>query len=241
MSYSFPLIIGLAPSIIWLLFFLRKDVHPESNKMVLKIFFYGMIAAILAALVEIGLFRTVFAEGKLFESFPLLYFLLYNFIGIAFVEEYFKYLVVKLKVLKSSEFDEPVDAMIYMVIASLGFAALENILVLLPGDSVFVLTEAVKTSAMRMVGAIFLHASASGILGYFIALSASEPKKKLKIRSLGIILATLLHGLYNLSIIKMEENIQFVIILAVIMIGLAFFILSAFRKVKKLPSVSKVL
>ena len=54
MPFSIYIIFGLAPSIIWLLFYLRKDSHPESNRMVLKIFFYGMLAALPAVFLEIG-------------------------------------------------------------------------------------------------------------------------------------------------------------------------------------------
>ncbi len=54
MYYPIYVFFGLAPSIIWLLFFLRKDHHPESNSMVLRIFFWGMLATIPAALIELG-------------------------------------------------------------------------------------------------------------------------------------------------------------------------------------------
>jgi RsiW-degrading membrane proteinase PrsW (M82 family) len=42
--------------------------------------------------------------------------------------EIFKYLVVRFKVIKNPAFDEPTDIMLYMIIAALGFAAVENIL-----------------------------------------------------------------------------------------------------------------
>jgi len=52
MTYFLCLIFGLAPSIIWLLFFLRKDVHPESNRMIILVFLLGMAVAPLTALFE---------------------------------------------------------------------------------------------------------------------------------------------------------------------------------------------
>ena len=55
MSILLIIILGLAPGIIWLLFYLRKDSHPESNRMIIKIFFYGMMITLLAALSEIGI------------------------------------------------------------------------------------------------------------------------------------------------------------------------------------------
>ena len=115
---NLPLIIffGLAPSIIWLLFYLRKDAHPESGKMILRIFFWGMVITLIAAFVEIGIEKALDA-GKTFANLseaqsglflPSLYSLLYGFLGIALVEEFLKYLVVKEKVLNNPEFDEPV-------------------------------------------------------------------------------------------------------------------------------------
>ena len=52
------------------------------------------------------------------------------FIGGALIEEYVKYFMVKVGGFRNRELDEPCDIMIYMIIAALGFAALENILVL---------------------------------------------------------------------------------------------------------------
>ena len=103
MSYPFYIFFGLAPSAIWLLFYLRKDAHPESNRMVLKIFLYGLLAALPAVFLEVGIFQE-------FEKLPLspaLITILNIFIGVALVEEVLKYLVVRGKVLNSSEFDEP--------------------------------------------------------------------------------------------------------------------------------------
>jgi len=238
MSYPIYIVLGLAPSIIWLLFFLRKDSHPESNKMILKIFFYGMTIAIAAALVEIGIFKIV--QGNWIKAFPLLFFILYNFLGIALIEEFLKYSVIKQKVINNSEFDEPLDAMLYMVIAALGFAALENIFVLLPGEKTLLFLEAISIVSLRFIGATFLHALCSGLIGFFLALSLFETKKRLRLIILGLGIATLLHGLYNLSIIKTAENFYFVLIPIIILIGLAFFVSFGFRKVKKMASVCKI-
>ena len=126
MSYPLYIIFGVIPSIIWLLFYLKKDVHPESNRMVLKIFFMGMLVAVPAVFLEIGIFKTFDA----FNLPPLLLAILNTFVGVALVEELLKYLVVRNQVLSHKEYDEPIDAMLYMIIAALGFAALENILIL---------------------------------------------------------------------------------------------------------------
>lgn len=227
MNLNYPIYIffGLAPSFIWLLFFLRKDSHPESNPTILKIFFYGMLAAIPAALVEIGL--SDFLGGIK---------ILYVFLGIALVEEFFKYLVVRRKILNHSEFDEPVDIMLYMIISALGFSALENLLLLLPLAFSFQLREIFIISGFRFVGATFLHALCSGLLGYFWALSLSDCKNRAKLFLMGLFLATLLHGLYDLSIMEIENGFKFAVPAAALAI-LAILVFAGFKKVKKLKSI----
>lgn len=250
MIYLILIIFGLAPSIIWLLFYLRKDAHPESNRMILKIFFYGMLAAVIAALIEIGISGALVIAGEnWFKTFPFLFFALYHFLIIALVEEYSKYLIVREKVINNPEFDEPVDTILYMIIIALGFAALENILVLFSGKGPILFGEAIAVSSFRFIGATFLHALCSGTLGYFLALSFFEPKKRLKLIIKGIVIATLLHGFFNISIIGIGEGLtrqnsllltSSVISLAIILSGLGFFVSFGFRKLKKMASICKI-
>lgn len=237
MNIIYPTLIffGLAPSVIWLLFFLRKDRLPESKRMILKIFFYGMLATVPTALIELGFFEKV---GGL-NLPPLLFVLLYAFLGIGFVEEILKYLVVKGTVLNHHEFDEPVDTMIYMITAAMGFAALENLLILLPMGTNFQFFEVAFVSVFRFLGATFLHALCSGLLGYYIALSLFKTEDKTKLAIKGIFWATLLHGFYDLSIMKIEGGFKFVIPI-IILTGLIIFVTLGFQKVKTLKSICKL-
>jgi RsiW-degrading membrane proteinase PrsW (M82 family) len=235
MSYTYYTIFGVIPSIIWLLYYLRKDKQPESNSMVLRIFFYGMLIAVPTVLVEMGILKEL--ANLNINSFYLS--LLNIFVAVAFIEEFMKYLVVREKVLKHHEFDEPTDAMIYMIISALGFAASENILMLFSLGPVFVLQDTVSLSAFRFVGATFLHALSSGTLGFFLALSFYKYKGKLPLTILGLGISTLLHGIYNFSIIKMDELSGFFIPL-IVLTGLAIFVSLGFRRLKKIKSVCKM-
>jgi RsiW-degrading membrane proteinase PrsW (M82 family) len=264
-TYPFYIIFGVLPSIIWLLFYLRKDVHPESNEMILKVFLYGMLATIPAAIVQRGFLEIT---EKLPFS-PFIISILNLFIAVALVEEIAKYLVVKIKVLRSSELDEPLDVMLYMVIAALGFAALENILYLFrlyfqPADifcpvfltSIFrffntvlgnpfskdTLCPIFLLNTFRFLGAVFGHALWSGTLGYFLALSFYEPKKKLKLLTLGIVLAAFLHTAFNYVIIQTieTENLKWPFLIIIMLIGLAIFVTLGFKRLQKMKSVCKI-
>ena len=231
-SYMSYVVFGLLPSVIWLLFYLRKDHHPESNKMVLKIFFYGGLVAGLAAIIEIGLFRAI----KM-VSLPNWASVIVNaFLAVALVEELFKYLVVRIAVLRNSEFDEPMDAALYMIIAALGFAAIENIIILFAGTPKFYLLETFSFSIFRFVSATFLHALCSGMVGYFLAISMRDDKKQSPLLFFGLALAVLLHGAYNFSIISIKGSERFIIPIAIILL-LALFLSQGLKKLKRLKSV----
>ena len=235
MVYPLYIIFALAPSILWLLFYLRKDQHPESNKMVLKVFFLGILAAGLAALLEIGVFKIT---GLFFR--PSILLTIFNFfLVIALIEEFFKYLVVKVFVFNHPELDEPIDIMLYLIISALGFAALENLLVLSPIGKSFDLSESLTLSFSRFIGATFLHTLASGTLGFFLALSFYFKKNQKKLFLLGLGLAVILHGLYNFAIMEIEGVWQSLIPL-IILVGLAGFTTWGFRKLKKIASICKI-
>ena len=263
MIYLLYFIFGLAPSIIWLLYFLKKDVHPESSRMIILVFLLGMAVVPLAAILEcipIGLG----GEGKfqcfLPDSFKVLFpslwgVILYAFLGIALIEEAAKYLVVRLKVLRDPELDEPLDVMLYMIIAALGFAAIENILILFSPGKPLLIQEASFIIAFRFIGATFLHALCSGVIGYFMARSFFAPKFKAALLSIGFAMAIVLHGLFNLSIMKIEESLTVkagamsianpqafyfsLFTLITILSGLAIFVTLGFRNLKKLASICK--
>jgi len=212
---------GFLPSIIWLLFYLRKDVHPESNEQILKVFFYGIIVAFCAILVEI-MFKKILPPRSV----------LYIFIGGAFVEEYLKYLVVKFEILRNPELDEPFDIMLYMIIAALGFAALENILILCKYHPFLELSTTLNITTWRFLTATFLHTLSSGILGYFLALSFLNLKNQKKLFLIGLFLASTLHGFYNLFIIRGS-----IWILILILPITALLILICCKKLKRIKGI----
>lgn len=242
---------GVLPSLIWLFYYLRKDLHPEPKAMIVKMFLYGMAVTIPALFLEIGLSETlnetqylaVFYSPEISPYLPMIMNIVRWFLVIALVEEVCKYLAVKLFLFHNDALDEPLDLMLYMVIGALGFTALENILYLFsPIDGLsfdVVIKTAVTISFMRFVGATFLHTLCSALIGYFMALSSLRNKHRFRLTVLGIFLATLLHGLYDFSIITLHAPLNFLIPLAVI-IMMAVFIFYDFDEIKKVKSICKL-
>lgn len=190
----------------------------------------GILAAFFTIFLEKG-FAVFLEKGSILAIF----------LGGALIEEYLKYLVIRFWVLKSPELDEVFDILLYMIISALGFAALENILVLTgfhPFLTVDKIREALSTMAWRFISATFLHALCSGLLGYFLALSFFHLKKRKWFFLLGLGIATTLHGLYNFSIMKIEGLEKFILPI-IILISLALFISFSIKKLKRLKSVCK--
>jgi len=240
--FLFLVFLGLAPSLIWLWYYLKKDDHKEPKKILFQVFILGGLSVALAFFAEYGYLRLLFSIGvecigceKVMPdylgainastlgatSFIVL-------IGIAYIEEFLKYIVVKFRILKEKAFDEPVDAMIYLVVGALGFAAFENIGYILSADpsSVFSLTMA------RFITAILLHVLASALVGYFFALSIIHNKSRLYYITIGLILATIFHALFNLLIILMQDWNFASLYLLVLMISMWKVISYLFDRIK---------
>ena len=179
--YFLYIFFGILPSLAWLFYYLKKDQHPESKKMILKIFLWGSLTTIPVYLVQ--RFLTMSLDSI---SLPLIFIsLIYGFLIIAFTEELFKYLVIKFRVLSNSACDEPIDIMIYMIVSALGFAAIENIFYIVSSAINLPINDAVFASVIislsRFLGATFLHTLCSALVGYFIVLSIIKTKNNLNL------------------------------------------------------------
>ena len=242
--YSFYALLGILPSFIWLLFYLHKDAHPEPKKMIFKVFLGGALMGPIAILLELAALRALSTSPDWPAFFATLYqntnFLLLNVLLFApLIEELLKYLVVKWQVLKNPAFDEPFDAMLYLVISGLGFAAIENLLSLLLTSNL-TLQAALSQTLARFLSATFLHTLSSGILGYFLARSLLDFKKRYLIFGLGFILAVAFHSFYNYLAWLLEINKLFSLAMALYLILMAGLVTWQFQRLRKQPAICKV-
>jgi RsiW-degrading membrane proteinase PrsW (M82 family) len=210
-----PLVLGLLPSFAWLIFYLKEDPHPEPKSLIVEIFIAGAASTSLT----LG-FQLLFHNLLLFNGIAPYSFL--SLFGLATIEEVFKFLAAFTIVSHhKKDFDEPVDAMIYMIVAALGFATVENIAASFNTPDL-----SLETTSLRFIGATLLHTLSSGLIGYFWAKYLIFKKTELWIR--GGLLAILLHVVFNYLIIRFEP----VIVPTTFLIILALFILYDFEKLK---------
>jgi len=219
-------ILGILPSLLWLFYFLKKDPKPEPKKTIALCFFYGMLATIPAIYFE-GIFSSLIFFKKVGLSFFFLF---------AFIEEFFKFFSAKVSISQKREFNEAVDPVIYLVTAAMGFALIENLLYLYSifSEKTFGTGDIIFTGIGRFLGATFLHASSSAILGYFWALSILKVKKE--ILYLGLLLASLLHTGFNFAIYWVQKTCPDILILLFVVLFIIWMRLPlkfAFNSLKK--------
>ena len=187
----YALLGGVLPALVWLAFWLHEDYkHPEPRGLILRTFLYGM-----GAVIVVLPFQKI--VDNFFPGTTLVAILLW-----VILEEVFKFSAAYLGGLKSVEDNEPIDPIIYMITAALGFVALENALFIfgpLIGKDIL---GSVVTGNLRFIGASLLHVVSSGIIGVSLALSFYKSKKvKSPIVMFALVLAIAFHASFNLSII----------------------------------------
>ncbi|MBU1118318.1 PrsW family intramembrane metalloprotease [Patescibacteria group bacterium] len=220
-------LLGLLPGLFWMWFYLRKDREkPEPIKLIAKVFLFGMAATFPAIALEFAIDYFFPFSGQR----GLVPIILGSLLVVAPVEELLKYVVVRDVVFKDPHFDEPVDGIMYAVVAALGFASLENLLV--------VFSEGGTVLLLRFATATLMHALTSGIVGYYIGRGMIEPEKKKAYIRQGLFLAILLHALYNISV-SLSSNLILTIVLVTVLLGAMFYILSQGIKELKLFTVKR--
>jgi RsiW-degrading membrane proteinase PrsW (M82 family) len=226
---TFAIIVSFLPGLAWLFFYLREDPKPEPKYLIFITFVAGIISGIIAFFIQLIL-NEQFKELNIvpFNKNSALLEITFIFTLYAFIEEIMKFFIIYLTIHKNKNFDEPVDAMIYMIVGALGFATLENFGVL---TNVQTIKNSIPTlfqiASLRFAGATLLHTLTSGILGYFWALSIREFRSK-KPLVIGIILVTFLHTLFNFFIIIFGNTLFTFLFLGVI----GMFLLTDFEKLK---------
>src|SRR3989304_4549283 len=85
MVIIFSIILGIFPSLIWLYFFLKEDTHPEPKKIIVLVFFAGVLITALAIPLEI-------VSQNFLENFDIDRYYFLSFLVLSAVEEIMKFL-----------------------------------------------------------------------------------------------------------------------------------------------------
>jgi RsiW-degrading membrane proteinase PrsW (M82 family) len=222
----YSLVGGIIPAVLWLWFWLQEDKkRPEPRGLILLAFVSGMIAVPLVI------------PFQKFTHNPNSIFL--TFLAWATLEELFKFGAAYFAALRKKDDNEPIDPLIYMMTAALGFVAIENALFILTPLLHGNITESIITGNLRFIGASLLHTISSAAIGIALALSFYKGRVQKRLYLfLGIGVAITLHTLFNLFIMKETDSITFAtfgfVWIAIVILMLFF------EKIKQIYPVNKI-
>ena len=219
---------AILPAAIILYYVYKRDKFPEPPRVVLVTLFLGFgITFPLMLLIP-------FAEGILenldwdIESNNFYM----SFIRASFLEETMKFLILVYYCLHLDEFDEPMDALVYGVAASLGFAVFENWEYVMgaAGESI---GYAKDVAFARAFSAVPMHALAGVFMGFFLMDAVFEKANRKLNLFLALFFPVCFHGLYDLILFSNNISNWWIYILVGVFLVRGFFI---FRKQRNLQS-----
>lgn len=220
-TVAYALLGGILPALLWLWFWLREDkLHPEPRRLIRKTFLLGMIAVVLVLPFQKGV-------ELLFPGSVIIAIVLWSFF-----EEALKLLAGYFGGLRSASDNEPIDPIIYMITAALGFVALENALFILGPLVSADIPRSIVTGNLRFIGASLLHVVSSGFIGVALSFTFYKPWARLATGLWAFAAAVLFHALFNMILISMG-GLGTLVAFTMVWIG-AVFLLWAFEKAKSI-------
>lgn len=181
------LALALAPVVaLFTYFYVRDKYEKEPRLLLFKVFMLGMVSVIPAVIGGLTLqwVVTLFVGVDTF-----VYGLIENFLVIALVEEGVKFAAFMWPAYRHAAFNEPYDGMMYAITASLGFAAVENVLYVAQGGA--------PVALARMLLAVPAHALFGAFMGYYVGRAKFTLTSERRYLGYALLMPILLHGTYN--------------------------------------------
>jgi protease PrsW len=185
------LVLCLVPALLWLGYFYLQDRHePEPKEFVLGVYLLGAFVAWPLARYTQGLWPSMPVGGPLSPKAVF-----FAIVPGGLAQELAKYLVVRYSVYMSDEFDEPMDGIVYMMAAGIGFATAENWHAIgAAGGTIFL-----ATGTMNVVVATLAHGCFAGVLGYALGIAHwTGAARRGPVILVGLFIAATLNGVFQL-------------------------------------------
>jgi RsiW-degrading membrane proteinase PrsW (M82 family) len=176
------LALAIAPGLVICFYIFYKDMYnPEPVMKLVISFILGALVVIPAGFIEQAAspyFDNTISSTALFA---------YGVVALA--EESGKFLVLRYYAYPKQSFDEPLDGIVYGIMASMGFATVENIL--------YVSQNGFGTAIIRMFLSVPAHATFAVLMGYYAGKAKFKPQQSFSLLFTGLFLAVFFHGTFD--------------------------------------------
>lgn len=178
---------ALAPVVVILVWIYIKDKYEKESKRILAMTF--LLGGILSIIITTVLYTASDLVMPLRDNKSVIQQFIKAFFVVALIEEFSKYVIVRYYSQRKSYFNEPFDGIIYCVMVSMGFAAVENIAYVAEGG--------LPTALVRAFTAVPAHAVFGILMGYYMGKAKFSKHSRVKLNLIGLGLAVLFHGAYD--------------------------------------------
>ena len=226
---------AILPVLIIFYYVYKRNKFPEPPRIVLVTFLLGIGTTFPLEILIIAV--EGFAESLNLGIESSNFFM--SFIRAAFLEELMKFFVIIFYCLHLDHFEEPMDALVYGVAASLGFAVIENWEYVL-GASKDGIEYAKDVALIRSFTAVPLHALAGVFMGFFLMDAIFQKNNRKFYLFLSLFFPVCLHGLYDLILFSEGISDYYIYILLVVFLIRAYFIFSKESKAQLINNNKKV-
>jgi protease PrsW len=197
---------AILPGLLIAYWIYRQDRYePEPPRMLIRAFAAGCVSTLPALVLQYFL-QDVENEKSLIDT------AIFAFLVVGFTEEISKFLLLRLSVYPSDEFNEPMDGIVYAVVIGMGFATLENVMYVLNTEA-----GGFATAIGRAFTAIPAHAAFGVLMGAYVGLAKFVPERRDAYMLIGVTLAVFFHGLYDFFLLqKVYEGVAILAIAALV-------------------------
>jgi len=191
------LAIATAPGVAIGIFIYLKDKHErEPIGLLVRAFLFGAVGVFITLLISKAVNAVISIDEKNLTEQAV-----HAFLIVALVEEFSKFIFVRGVLYHNANFNEPFDGIVYSVMVGMGFATLENVMLVYEGGF--------GVGLLRMFTAVPAHAGFAVLMGYFLGKAKFEHRRGFySLYALGV--ATLFHGAYDYCLfVSYEPGILF--------------------------------
>lgn len=225
---GFLLALAVIPGMLIMFYVYKKDsIEKEPKKLIIKLFLFGVLSVIPAAVIEIIASDVIYGQAGDAEA-TYLQLLIEYFCVVGLAEEWLKYIFLKKGSWKNKAFDYRFDAIVYAVTVSMGFAVFENIF--------YVIENGLGNALSRAVISIPGHASFAICMGIYYGqakLHDFRGEKKACKRNLflAVFMPLLMHGFFDFCLSADSALLIVIFFIYIIAVDIIMF-----RKIKKYSS-----
>tara|TARA_B100001175_G_scaffold245027_1_gene211624 strand:- start:1500 stop:2279 length:780 start_codon:yes stop_codon:yes gene_type:complete len=201
---------SISPAILIVLYYFVRDSFQEPFRIVFITFVLSFLSVI--PIVIVNIFLDNYGNTLQISDFSLL--LYTNLFRAGFHEELYKFLILVYFCSRHTQFNEPMDAVVYGVAASLGFSAFENIEYVLSHNDFGMTWDAMAT--IRIIPTLMhgINGIIMGLLLSRVLFGKSDHKRLI----FAFLIPVFIHGFYN-QMFYYQEIVSYLILIVAIIYG----------------------